>query len=84
MANLPQKINQIEDKVNSLNSSRPCANESIIDYMLSMMGQFNAGFFYVNPLINPGDSNYLDYYFEDRNFLAFDKKLGAYSIAHVQ
>lgn len=48
------------------------------------MGQFNAGFFYVNPLINPGDSNYLDYYFEDRNFLAFDKKLGAYSIAHVQ
>lgn len=48
------------------------------------MGQFSLGMFYVNPLINAGEQVYLDYYFEDRNFVTFTKNLGSYSFARIQ
>lgn len=41
---------------NTLNSSRPCVNDSDIDNMISALGQFTVALFYVNPLINPGSS----------------------------
>ena len=43
--------------------SRPCTSEAQIDYIISNYGPIAATYFYVNPRINPGDANYLDYYF---------------------
>lgn len=68
----------------SLEPSRPCVSDSLIDNLQMRLGQFTVGLFYVNPLINPASEDYLDYYFEDRNFLTFTTKMGAYSMAHVQ
>jgi len=49
-----------------------------------MMGQFFFSFLYVNPLINPGDSNYLDYFLEDRNYMRFTTQLGMMSSGFVK
>ena len=40
--------------------------------------------FHVNPLINPGSTDYLDYFVEDRNFISFTMIQGAYSTAYIQ
>ena len=52
--------------------------------MMSLQGSMNIGLFYVNPLINPGNPDYLDYYFEDKNTVPFTTKSGANAIARVQ
>jgi len=49
-----------------------------------MMGQFFFSFLYVNPLINPGDSNYLSYYLDDRNYMRFTTQLGTMSSGFVK
>jgi hypothetical protein len=51
---------------------------------MAMMGQFFFSFLYVNPLINPGDSNYLDYFLEDRNYMRFTTQLGMMSSGFVK
>ena len=56
----------VEIRVNkcnsSLNSTRTCVNQSQIDNLYSIFGDISVGLFYVNPLINPGNTEYLDYY----------------------
>ena len=39
---------------------------------------------YVNPLINPGDTNYLDYYINDLNFVSFSKQNGAFANSYIE
>jgi hypothetical protein len=51
---------------------------------MALMGQFFFGFVYANPIINPGESNYLSYYLDDRNFIRFTTKLGAMNTGFVQ
>lgn len=51
---------------------------------MAMRGQFFVGYVYANPIINPGDSNYLNHYLDDRNFIRFTTKLGAMNIGYVQ
>jgi hypothetical protein len=51
---------------------------------MARLGQFVLSFVYTNPIINPGDSNYLSYYLDDRNFIRFTTKLGAMNIGYVQ
>lgn len=48
------------------------------------MGQFILNQLFINPLLNPGSHSYLDYYLEDRNYIAFTTQMGTYSNAHVQ
>lgn len=50
----------------------------------AQVGQFLMTQFFINPLLNPGSQDYLDYYLEDRNYLAFTSKMGGYSNVHVQ
>lgn len=38
----------------------------------------------MNPLINPGNQNYLSYYIEDVSYLKFTRKLGADSNGHIE
>jgi len=53
--------------------------------MIAMMGgRMTFGFVYINPLINAGSKDYLSYFLEDRNYLTFTKKLGAYSNAFIE
>lgn len=50
----------------------------------AIMGQFMLSQAFINPLINPGNENYRDYYLEDRNFIAFTSRQGAIIVSHVQ
>jgi hypothetical protein len=50
----------------------------------AQMGQFILTQFFINPLLNPGNADYLDYYIEDRNYIAFTSNLGTYSNIHVE
>ena len=59
-------------------------NQSVIDAMISFRGSLNIGLFFVNPLINPGNKEYLNYYFEDKNTVSFTQTSGAHAIARVQ
>lgn len=43
--------------------TRPCVNETEIQIAEAINGPFFAGFLFSNPLINPGNINYFDYYF---------------------
>ena len=52
--------------------------------MIASRGELDAVLYYVNPLINPGSTAYLDYFVEDRNFISFTMLQGAYSTAHIQ
>jgi hypothetical protein len=69
---------------NSLNSSRPCANQSVVDAIFTNAGQLFASVAFVNPLINPGNTDYLGYFVEDRNFIPFTQTLGGVAFADVQ
>ena len=69
---------------NSTNSSRPCASDAMMDNLEAAFGQFTFSFFYINPLINAGNKDYLNYYFEDRNYITFTRQLGAYSNGFIQ
>jgi hypothetical protein len=51
---------------------------------MAKTGQFQFSFVYVNPIINPGSQNYLEYFLDDRNYLRFTTKLGARSTGYVQ
>lgn len=51
--------------------------------MILNYGPFMVSFFYINPMINAGESDYLSYYLEAKNFLSFTKSLGAYGIGFV-
>ena len=70
---------------NSLNTSRPCVNESLLDSRISTVGgQIFAHMMFINPLINPGNVDYLDYYINDINMIMFSKANGAIASAYVQ
>ena len=56
----------------SLNSSRPCANQTLLTSLMSTTGSFIANLYYVNPLINPGNTEYIDYEVNDINYLSFN------------
>ena len=70
---------------NSFDPTKPCVNESVIDAsILANGGQLYAHLAFVNPLINPGNTNYLDYYINDLNFILFSKQNGAFSNLYVE
>lgn len=69
---------------NSTDPSRPCVPDATINTMQSLYGQFYFSLVYANPLINPGDSKYLDYILNDRNFIRFTNQLGAMSNCFVE
>jgi hypothetical protein len=33
-------------------------------------------FYYINPLLNPGDKSYINYYLEDSNYFSFNTNIG--------
>jgi hypothetical protein len=67
-----------------LDPTRPCANFTMMQKLEAQVGQFILTQFFVNPLLNPGSQEYIDYYVEDTNFVAFTSKMGTYSNAYVQ
>ena len=43
-----------------------------------------AGLIYINPLINPGSTDYLDYYIEDTNFISFGQTVGTQLFCYAE
>ena len=68
---------------NTTNSSRVCANDAFIDLYVQFAGAVYVNVVYVNPLINPGSTDYLGYYLEDKNFFTFSRTQGSYSIGYL-
>ena len=81
-------MNSIEIRVqrcdNTTNSSRVCANDSFIDFFVYWAGSVTVNVIYANPLINPGNTEYLGYYLEDKNFFSFTRTQGSYSIGYLE
>ena len=46
-------------------------------------GNVAISFYYVKPLINPGNIDYLDYEINDENFIAFDSQYGGTSSVYI-
>ena len=69
---------------NATNSSRSCVAQSSVETYLNIAGAVYATLTYVNPLINPGNSEYLDYFVEDKNLISFTKTSGVISFGYVQ
>ena len=62
-----REMKQIEVRLSKCNDTldplRPCVNQSVIDGMITALGGLTVGMFFVNPLINAGNKDYLSYYF---------------------
>ena len=39
-------------------------------------GEFKLRFYFINPVINGDEKEYLKYYLEDRNYFSFDMQIG--------
>ena len=69
---------------NSTNS-RPCVNQTVINNLSAAFGgTFIASLYYVNPLINPGSKNYLEYEVNDRNFFTFTLQQGGAATGYAE
>jgi hypothetical protein len=51
--------------------------------LLDDMQKLYLDFYFINPLINPSNANYLDYYLEDKNYVSFTTTLGAETNAFI-
>ena len=47
-------------------------------------GRIYINLFYINPLINPGNIDYLDYDINDLNYLSFDFQTGGLSTGFIE
>ena len=59
-------INYINIRINQCNSSlnytsRPCINQTILNGIANAFNGFIANILYINPLINHGNLDYIDY-----------------------
>ena len=75
-------INWVEVRVSKCgslyNNSIPCANQTQVDNLINTWGELFADFFFIKPIINPGNTDYLDYQLDDSTFVSFTKTLGAH------
>ena len=69
---------------NTTNSTRICDSETAVDNFFTSVGTVFVNLVFANPLINPGNTEYLDYYLEDKNFFTFSKTQGSYSIGELE
>lgn len=53
-----------------------CRNSSEVASLLSSLGQFTFNFYYINPVINAVEKEFIRYYLEDRNYFSFDTDNG--------
>ena len=51
--------------------SRPCHSQADIDAFMASEGNFFYTIYFLNPLLNPGQEDYLTYYLEDSNYVIF-------------
>ena len=65
---------------NTTNSTTICADDTAVDNFFTSDGTVYVNLVFANPLINPGNIDYLDYYLEDRNFFTFSQTQGSYCI----
>ena len=56
---------------NSSNSTYPCASDAVIDQFFQDQQNFYYTVYFINPLINADDQDYLSYYLEDSNYAIF-------------
>ena len=48
------------------------------------LGGFTISIPFVNTLINPGSTNYMEYFEEDQNYYRFSSALGVRATAYIQ
>lgn len=57
--------------------NRTCASASTIDNLMASSGGYlTFNYYYLNTIINPDNSKYLDNYLEDRNYFTFTRNMG--------
>ena len=66
------------------NNSVPCANQSAFDAIFAFRGEVILDFYYVNPLINAGNTEYLDYKMVDNNYVSITPTLGTHNNVLVE
>ncbi len=63
-------------KCGLVSNSSTCANTNEIDSFIENNEGVTANFYYINPVINAGDIEYLNYYLEDSNYFTFNTVTG--------
>jgi hypothetical protein len=69
---------------NRSGEERECAEQGVIDDFLSENGNFFFTAYFLNPLINADQQNYLTYYLEDSNYIIFSTTGGEEAQIHIQ
>jgi hypothetical protein len=60
----------------TLPTNATCATTKEVDLFIESNQGVTANIYFINPLINSGSKEYLDYYLEDGNYFTFDKTRG--------
>ena len=55
----------------SIDPTRKCVDANKIDKFLNAQETFTFNFYFINTIINPGSSKFLDNYLDDRNYFLF-------------
>lgn len=61
---------------NVLYPNTTCKSGTDITDFLSSNGQFTISIYLINPVLNPGDPSFINYYLEDSNYFSFDTYTG--------
>ena len=62
---------------NTPSATKPCANSSVLDTFLNPeLGVYTLNIYAVNPILNPGSTNYLDWEVDDSMSLTFSFQQG--------
>ena len=66
----------IVSKCGSAILSAICMNSSVVQSFIDNNQGVTLNFYYINPVLNAGDADYINYYLEDSNYFSFNTNIG--------
>jgi hypothetical protein len=70
------KLNINKCTNNTLFPNTICADDSVVANFISVNQGATLNFYFINPILNPGSKEFINYYLEDRNYFLFNTATG--------
>lgn len=69
---------------NATDPSRPCEPQANIDVLFTAnSNSFYFTFYFINSVVNPDSTDYIDYYLEDKNYVLFGPQIASETFLYI-
>ena len=69
---------------NATDPSRPCASQAEVDSLFAAnYNNFYFTFYFINTVVNPDSTDFVDYYLEDKNYVLFGTQIASETYLYV-